>query len=237
MTWGTYIRMRALLEGAAKAFDAIDLLLFVEPAMLPNCDADRVARSLRNAWDIEARVVLAPRSRAAHGGTIATIRGLKDIRFLPEYGSAGGPEQAAAVADAVRPDTRLIIAHRLNAGLAVTRADTGLPIVINLDDVEHLARGSAARSAMSLWDRATFPLRLRALEREELGVLGRVDGLLVCSAQEKRYLEQRGIGRRIEVVPMRSRFAMRPTRPTATAAPSSTSAASATNPMYLRPRS
>ena len=202
MVWGTYIRMRMLLEAASRAAEDVDLLLFVAPDLLPRADAVAIAGSIRDAWGIDVTVKLAPRSSVSHRGWSSTLRGLFDIRYQTEYGDAGGPLQAAAVSDMLLSDTVLVVAHRLDAAIAVV-AGVGdrVPIAVNFDDVEHVAKARRLEREPRSLDYVRARVQLGAIRRAEYDVMRAARALLVCSMDEKIYLAQQGVTTRVDIVP------------------------------------
>ncbi len=201
MVWGTYIRMRLLLEAAARAADEVDLLLFVAPDFLASADPAGVAASLRKHWGIQVCVHLAGRSMLAHRGWRSTLRGLFDIRYQRYYGDGGGPEQALAVRSALRTDTALVVAHRLDATPAVVEGVAGrVPVAVNFDDVEHVARLRRVAREHSSVDRWLRRIEVSAIRRAELAVLNSIDSALVCSSGERDYLSTLGVTASIDVV-------------------------------------
>ena len=201
MVWGTYLRMRMLLEGATRAAQAVDLLLFAAPDVLPSVDPTKIAASLKTHWGLDVAVYVEPRFTGAHRGSLATLRGLFDLRHHQDYGDAGGPEQARAVASALKPDTDLVIAHRLDASLAVVAGVAGsVPVAINFDDIEHVARSRR----MARWAVSARTLlgsfEVGTLRRTELAVLRRSQCALVCSRGERDYLASLGVTTSIAVI-------------------------------------
>ncbi len=202
MVWGTYIRMRMLLRGAARVAEGVDVLLFVDGTHLRAADPHAIAHSLRTAWGVHADVSLALRSRAAHGGWRATLRGVADARWQRDYGDAGMPEQAAAVRRALRTDTDLVVAHRMDAAFAVVAGVEGrVPTVMNFDDIEHVAkRRRIARLPLSprtLVARA----ELTGIERAEVATLRAVTRGIVCSDHEREHWRAIDVRTPIDVVP------------------------------------
>lgn len=201
MVWGTYIRMRMLLEAAARAADQVDLLLFAHRDQLRTAQPLEIAASLKQRWNVDVTVHLAARSRAAHGGALATLRSLVDVRYQQDYGDAGGVEQVRAVAAAMMPDTALVIAHRLDAALAVVAGVAGrVPIAVNFDDIEHVARARRANRSKPSIDTFLQRLGIGAIRRAERDVLKASQSALVCSREERAHLVALGVTTPISVI-------------------------------------
>ena len=201
MVWGTYIRMRMLVQAAARAAGAVDLLLFVAPDLLPRADPRAIAASIKAAWNVEVEVHLAQRSSAPHRGWSSTLRGLFDMRYQPEYGEAGGAEQARAVSAAIRPDTDLVVAHRLDAAMAVVDGTARRrPVAVNFDDIEHVAKARRVQREVPSLRKRLAAMQVGAIRRAEFGVIDAIDCALVCSQDEKTYLEGKGVHTRVDVI-------------------------------------
>ena len=203
---GIFQRMRLLLDAAACVADEIDVLFFVDQQMIDAVGPDGAQQSLRRHWGLDVNVRLAPRARMRHGPLLQTLRALVDYRAQDDYFRMNGPVQRAAVRDSVRPDTGLIVAHRLYTGSTVVAAASDrVPIVMDLDDIEH--RNRARQLALPTASRRSRIARLElpALKRGELATLRACSTSFVCSPADRQYLVDEGVAN-TTVIPNAMRF-------------------------------
>ncbi len=197
---GIFQRMRMLLDGAARSTEALDILFFVDQYMIDRMPASVAKASLLQHWGIEATVHLAPRSTKRHGRFTQTALSLIDFREQEDFFRFTGPDQKDALRARVMPDTDLVIAHRLYIGALAHSAGLDVPVVLDLDDIEHrnLAR-QLRRPPHSLSRRVRF-LELPSLKRGEVRTVLASSRTMVCSEDDHRYLATLG-ARNTTVIP------------------------------------
>ena len=203
---GIFQRMRLLLDAAKDAADVLDILFFVDQRMIDNVGPEVARDSLQRHWHIDADVRLAPRAQMRHGPLVQTLRALVDYRAQDDYFRLNGSEQRTAVLASLRPDTDLVVAHRLYTGSTVVAAAAGrIPIVMDLDDIEH--RNRARQLALpSLRRPSRFSkLELPALKRGELAALRACATSFVCSQADRDYLMSEDVAN-TTVIPNAMRF-------------------------------
>jgi glycosyltransferase involved in cell wall biosynthesis len=204
MTWGTYIRMQQLLQGACVATHELDVLLLVTADVVATVDPTIVAESLRRDWGVRARVRFGLRSPDPRGLIKPFVQSLTNFADQPFYRRSSGSTQVAEVAKALDDDVELILIHRLDVAIACIEAARGrVPVAMNLDSIEHqeIARRVAVQGLKEQVTNIAERLRLGALKKGELRVLGDCASLLVCSENERAYLVEQGLKSRIDVVP------------------------------------
>lgn len=203
---GVFQRMRLLLDAAARTADALDILFFVDQQIIETVGAGLAQDSLRRHWGIDANVRLAPRAEILRGSLCHRLRALVDYRAQDDYFRLSGPEQRAAVQANVRLDTDLVVGHRLYPGSSVVAAlARRVPIVMDLDDIEHRSRARqlAVPSSQRVSPFARF--ELPALKRRELATLRACSTSFVCSQEDHAYLVEEGVAN-TTVIPNAMRF-------------------------------
>lgn len=204
---GVFQRMRMLLDAAAGVADEIDLLFFVDQKIIDDVGPQVAQRSLCEHWGLTVNVHLAPRANMRHGPLVQTLLAMTDFRAQGDYFRLNGPQQFDAVRRCVRTDTDLIVAHRLYTGSTVVGAHiTGVPIVMDLDDIEHRNRARQLARPPQAGASRLGRFELPALKRGELATLRACRTSFVCSQVDHDYLAAEGIVN-TTVVPNAMRFA------------------------------
>jgi glycosyltransferase involved in cell wall biosynthesis len=204
---GTALRMRAILRGMQKATSQIDVLLHA-PARLPLGPdlAPAIRDDLDRLWGVKVsnvrlvnRDVVDEHEKEWWRGYLRPAFG---VRYQPEYARLIGPAPLAALRQAVaelRPD--FLFAHRLNCMVAVQRLGSTLPVLFDLDDVEHktfrrlLAIPPAWRAHYLKWG------WLPTLEWCERRAIARASATFVCSTADRDYLSNRFHSESVHVLP------------------------------------
>jgi glycosyltransferase involved in cell wall biosynthesis len=204
---GVWQRLRMLLEAAAKSADALEILFFIDPGMMDGTRPEVAESSLREHWNIDASVSLAPRAEKRMGPLMQVLRGSIDFRCQEDYFRFNGPAQRDAIGARIERDIELIVAHRLALGAAATGPVTrAVPVVMDLDDIEHRSLARQLRRPPHTFDRWLRWLELPALKRGELGTIRATRTSLVCSDLDHAYLVTQGISN-TTVIPNVIRFA------------------------------
>ncbi len=202
---GVFQRMRMLLDAAARSADALDLLFFVDQDIIDKVGPMAAQQSLQREWNLTTSVRLAPRAAMRHGPLLQTIRAALDFRAQEDYFRFNGPVQFAAVRANVDTTTDLIVAHRLYTGSTVVgSAIAGVPVVMDLDDIEHRNRDRQLRR-LTGWSSRLERLELPALKRGELATVTACATSLVCSHADQDYLASLGAGN-TTLIPNAMRF-------------------------------
>lgn len=203
---GIFQRMRMLLDAAAASSDAIDILFFVDQRMIDEIGPLPAQASLEAHWGLTTCVHLAPRGAMQHGPLMQTLRALIDFRAQDDYFRLNGTAQFAAVRSHVMADTDLVVAHRLYVGSTVVGAGVApVPIVMDLDDIEHRNRARQFARSMGVRNSRTGRFELKALKRGELATLRACRTSFVCSSIDRDYLATEGVTN-TTVIPNAMRF-------------------------------
>jgi glycosyltransferase involved in cell wall biosynthesis len=183
---------------------AVDLVfLWPRGAGPSGRDFDANLRALRKLWDLRDRIDFV---ESSFTGQTTLLRLLFPAAFpgtlgrLPPARDAEAGRAIAAIFRQTHPD--LILAFRIGAALPVLRQCAGpRPIVVDLDDIEHLriARDArlAGRSPAALRDLCAAAL-MRRLERE---VAVRASVSLVCSTKDMGLLGRLAPGAVLALLP------------------------------------
>ncbi len=204
---GTALRMRSMLRGMQKATSQIDLLLYaparlhIEPGL-----AQTIREDLERLWGVQVsevrlvnRDIVDEHEKEWWRGYLRPVFG---VRHQPEYARLTGPVPLGALREAIadfKPD--LLFAHRLNCMHAVLRSGSKVPVLFDLDDVEHktfrrlLGIAPAWRAHYLKWG------WLPTLELCERRAVGRAGATFVCSTGDRDYLSKRFRSKSVHVLP------------------------------------
>ena len=205
---GVQKRLAMLIEASAALAD-LDVLFYVPPGtdVAPAAVA-AWERTLAERWHAALRLVLCPRARADAPAPSRLARwrsyGAGVFDFMRQgYNSltSGAPQvQAFETCLQRRPDA--IVAHRLEAMCPplLTRQRVP-PLVLDLDDIEHIALLRGLRQQALRRDQLLSGLYLPALLRGERRAIRRARRTFVCSEVDRRYLAERWRLPGVAVVP------------------------------------
>lgn len=200
---GVFQRLDVGMRALAANVDVVDFLCLDTPhrATSPQLLVDWGA-ALRKRWGDNVVLHHRPVQRTdGLGGRRNFLRGLFDARHVLPLARVLHEDARAALAEALQWQPDLVFAHRLGSMAALCqlpRPAVAMPVVFDLDDVEHVvfarqawhSPGGRGRKALLHWG---------ALWNCERRAIGRASVTLVCSEADRRRLA--GGGRRIEVLP------------------------------------
>ena len=206
--FGAFQRLRLLLDAVA-GLGELDLL-FLQPRGVDGsaASAAALAEALAQHWGLRALVFLCEddAAHAAEAGLRFSLRCLQAgaVTFFPQrlsLDSSRGPCQSA-VERALEREPDIVLAHRLGAMAPLLLRNRALPpIVLDLDDVEHIRAfrmvGTTTWGRRRLLGYGSVPV----LVWSERCALARARLTLVCSEADNRRLLRLGDPRRVAVLP------------------------------------
>ncbi len=203
--YGVFKRMGLFIEAALGIVDELDMLFFVpfgidtSPAAV--AEMEEQARSL---WgpQIHLSVCRQPRHAGATSNWEQYGAGIFSVYRQEGHQGMNSPDAVAALKRCLDRKPAWVLAHRLQAmgPLLATRRPLP-PVLLDLDDVEHLAH---ARRVMGFprWPGERLKLlHTPALRAAELRALRFAARSFVCSDRDRDYLRRRAGTTRVETIP------------------------------------
>jgi glycosyltransferase involved in cell wall biosynthesis len=189
----------AMLIDAIKEIAELDVLFYVPPGtdISPSAVA-ALQRSFSEHWNAEIRLTLCARfmSGVHFANRLARWQfyGAGMVNFMRQGSNsfASGVLQVQAFEACLQRKPDAIVAHRLEAMCPplLTR-QTLPPIVLDLDDIEHIAVLRGMRQQVQFREQLLSCLRLPALVWGERQAIRRARRTFVCSEVDRRYLTER----------------------------------------------
>src|SRR5882757_6792287 len=197
-----YKRLRMFVQALAEIGSSIVMLHFVEPdAPEWKQDPDELNQAQSRYWGVKVSVKLATKRKVEmHWWQYLTFpfSVLDRPRFYPYVGS----EQVAAISAQLREPPSLIVAHRLTVMAAFFRIKhNAVPVVFDLDDVEHRVKIRSSLSGGSLVSRLFNLLQVPGIYFAEVKAARTAAMTFVCSELDRAYLERLGMGGRVQSIP------------------------------------
>jgi glycosyltransferase involved in cell wall biosynthesis len=195
---GLQKRMAMFIE-AIKGIAELDVLFYVPPGtdVSPSAVA-ALERSFSAYWHAEIRLTLCPRFMSGVDFANRLLRwqvyGAGMVNFMRQgsnnFTSGGLQVQAFEACLQRKPDA--IFAHRLEAMCPPLLTRQSLPpIVLDLDDIEHIAVLRSIRQHAKVREQLLSYLRLPALVWGERRAIRCARRTFVCSEVDRRYLTER----------------------------------------------
>jgi glycosyltransferase involved in cell wall biosynthesis len=189
---GVFQRLRMFVD-AAKEIARLDALFFVAPGVETSSGAvARFETALCRVWNADLRLFLCPQQAQPECSNWAQYgESALSLFRQPGYREVSGPLQVQALEETVdrcRPD--VILAHRLTAMCPPLLTRRRLPrIVFDLDDIEHVSWLRSIGASPGWRTRQLQRARLPALWWGERRAIKLADRTLVCSEDDRAYLE------------------------------------------------
>jgi glycosyltransferase involved in cell wall biosynthesis len=209
--YGAFQRMYVFMEAVGHIVDAIDVLAFprhdltVDDALIARC-AERFSR----AAGVPVNPVLVPKDAPVRTDGTRIGRILRDVGCglhavvapfasnMLEFGQISGPRHLQAVQDCLMRQPSFLFVHRLPAMAPVLRSGAQrLPILFDLDDIEHWKRARDITSPRD-W---RFLLEVPAILAAEFAAVRASNCSYVCSERDATYMRRIFPGSRIKVMP------------------------------------
>jgi len=200
--YGSFQRLRMLLDAAASVAEGLDLLFFVDEHIYENINTKSFAAALRSHWGIDARIIFGTLGSRAVNQYNTYLSPMWNICNQDAFASSSGARQVRTLEGCISDETDLIVAHRLDMALAVRKIKGRCPpAVMDLDDVEHIkfARGLGRPSHWK--GRYLQYLHVPAFLVGEIATVRAFTKTFVCSDKDRNYLRRLTLGADVEVVP------------------------------------
>ncbi len=195
---GLQKRMAMLIE-AIKEIAELDVLFYVPPGTdISPSAVVALERSFSEHWNAEIHLTLCSRFMSgvhfAHRLARWQFYGAGMVNFMRQGSNnfTRGVPQVQAFEACLQRKPDAIVAHRLEAMCPplLTR-QTLPPIVLDLDDIEHIAVLRGMRQQVQFREQLLSCLRLPALVWGERRAIRRARRTFVCSEVDRRYLTER----------------------------------------------
>ncbi|WP_374623511.1 glycosyltransferase [Devosia sp.] len=190
--FGAFLRLRSLLEGLGTVGE-LDIVFYWPPGYDATATEERAwDAQVRSLWPIsgEIRFVRCGRRTALVDGVTDAIWALRGAVgfFEPRPSMRTSSRQPVAhlrrVLAELQPD--LILAHRLGVGAALLRVGAPMaPVVVDIDDLEHVKMGRLARS-LPFGRRRVTKLVWSAVARYATRQVARISARLLVTSELDR---------------------------------------------------
>lgn len=182
---GIYQRFRVLLESATKLSDRVVVVCCGTPARDSNgkSSSENAERQLSDGWGLNVKVeCLDPRPLYGGPWIAHQILAIFGFRFHSGPYQLIHPAAQLRLSKIVGADVKLVIAHRLTSmTLAALVCSKDIPLIFDLDDLEHIAQWRMAQRERSIRQRFLKSAAVLAFRRAERKAVTRATKTLVCS--------------------------------------------------------
>lgn len=185
---GVYQRFRLLLGAAAAVADVIVLLVPPEPAAAgPDGEAEA---QIRAVWGLDVRVFRASREESPRRRwLVEQVLGVIGYRWLARLAGVQTASNSDLLRRLLEGAPLAVIAHRLPMmELVRALAPRSMPVIFDLDDIEHVALQRAIPAMATGRERLFAQAAIPAVRRAEARAFARARFSLVCSEHDRAQL-------------------------------------------------
>lgn len=187
---GVFKRQEMFVE-AFKGFGALECLFYVEPRIdVSPASVDRYRAMLAEHYQADLTLSLVHRhfpDRSSRWEAYGA--GIFDAYRQYDFRPAAGPDQVAALEQALDRNPDLLFVHRLRSMAAVSRARRPLPpMFFDLDDVEHRAFARSIPHPPTWPGKRLYYLQLPALWLAERSAIAKARRTFVCAEGDRESL-------------------------------------------------
>ena len=215
--YGVYQRLRLLVEAVCGVSDRVDILCLTAPPDDPAEDSERLASDeLHRVWGVRCRVFHGAwrSSRSLWPWFLEQASWALSYRRSPFISGLDNPTNLAALRRLTDPAPKLIVAHKLPVmELVRTTVATDIPVLFDIDDLEHIAVDRSSEHASKVRDKVFARAMVPAIRRAERRAIGRATRTLVCSELDKHTLMESFAFRSEKFVVIQNSCSIRQWRP------------------------
>lgn len=190
---GIFQRFRALLEAAVATGRRVIVVAPVPESRQssgPKEYAEHASSEIKEQWHIDVTVhayLASAGSRLQNG--IQSILASLSYRWSPLIQRLKSPESNGVIHDVLKSDIALVVAHRLPSVTLLLGSVRKVPLVFDLDDVEHVKLSRELKDSRKLTRKIINWLYIESIRRAELAAFSASVETLVCSATDADYLK------------------------------------------------
>ncbi|MBN1688569.1 MAG: glycosyltransferase family 4 protein [Candidatus Omnitrophica bacterium] len=192
---GLFQRMRLLMD-AMKEIAQIHILFYEFPDHdLSQASTRRIEEELSAAWNIDFKITLCPMRRYPYENPMKNFwPGIFDFCYQRSYYETSGPDQIKAFEEMLDRKPDWVFVHRLRSSGPVMKTKKDLPpVVLDLDDIEHQAYLRYLNRPPSRRNKLLYYAHVPSLFWGEYRAIRKAYRTLICSENDKRYLEGLGL--------------------------------------------
>jgi glycosyltransferase involved in cell wall biosynthesis len=196
-----YKRLRMFVQALAGVGNSVVMLHFVPPeAPEWSMDPRHFDETQSKYWGVKVSVRLAPK-RKTELNWWEYLRSFFSVLYRPRIYPYVGSEQIAAIKSCLSEAPDLIFAHRIMVMAAFFRiARIDLPLLFDLDDVEHRVKIRFSQGARSLAAKAYHLLQVPALYFAEMKAARMAAMTFLCSELDRAYVGRLGMAN-VQAIP------------------------------------
>lgn len=188
---GVYQRLRVMVEAVCTIVDTLSIFRIGAREIGGETDAES-ASELERHWGVRATVVTGSWARLpfARFWVMEQLLRAANYRRSDSFRGIDSPANRDILSRLLAQDTRVVIAHRLPMmEFVASAAPAGLPVLFDLDDVEHVALARQAQRIPNIRDRLFARLAVRAVRKSVERSISRADRTFVCSRHDQSMLQ------------------------------------------------
>jgi hypothetical protein len=203
---GSHRRLSLLIDAVRRSGVSLRVVCSLTPdEAKPSIDeaCRTLERELAAVWGLEVSVVASLTSSApTKRWIVQQTESVLGYRRMPQIRSRVNAAARALIAAEVAKGPAYILAHRLPAMHALTSTPgVTMPVVFDLDDIEHVIAVRAARQEKTLRNKMFGLMTVPTLLAEERAGVAKAARTLVCSQMDAARLRRLFRTQKVEVVP------------------------------------
>lgn len=188
---GVFQRFRLLVSAAALVAGEVMIVRVGSGGATASRDDESEAK-IREHWGVSVRVVALPlRLPPSRAWIVEQLIGALSFRWSRHFRGLASAANRSELRSIVAPDTLAVIAHKLPCmEFASHEVPGAVPIIFDLDDIEHVALERRADQLRSLRHRAFAYATIPSVRRAEARAIRKARHTLVCSESDKKLLDE-----------------------------------------------
>lgn len=187
---GVYQRLQVLMEGVSRAVDEVIVFMIGGRETSGKSDYECAAQ-LQRYWGIRATVVTGARAKVPHAKVWAVEQLLQATSYRRSESFRGiDTFENRGILQSLLQHDAVLVAHKLQMmEFVASAAPASIPVLFDLDDVEHVAFARQAQRIPDTRDRLFARLGALAVRKAVERSILRADRTFVCSRHDQSMLQ------------------------------------------------
>lgn len=204
---GTYQRMEMFVEALCQIAE-LEMVFFVPSSVDVSPESvEKHEKRLSDQWGTAIHLNLCHKTETPKlRSRTDKLASILKLGVQPDFTGVSGPKAAATVSRALQSKPDFVFVHRMTSMVPfLEMRDLPCPVIVDLDDVEHLKMWRRFRNCEDAKERLLYLLRLPALVMGERKAVRRARQAYVCSRKDRDYLRSMFRTSSVEAIPNSAR--------------------------------
>jgi glycosyltransferase involved in cell wall biosynthesis len=200
--YGLFQRFKLILHSINEINSEVNLVFIIEQSIIDAINYSQFSKDLCKKWGVNVRIHFLPIKNEPQKTFFEEyIRPIYSYKFHGIFSPASDEVLRNGIDKLINNETRLIVAHRLNSFFPIFGLHTTVPVILDLDDIEHKKLFRDLNQMPFWWSKLFLYLQIFSVLVGERRSINRSVTTFICSNGDLNYLSWIASRKKIQILP------------------------------------